>query len=125
MPPLFETAIGNISKFCEFSIKVSAAARIGLSTDSEQREDRMKSLGTVLVMLAGLAPAHAFTCADVLALTSEQQAYYVKAYNITPAQQGRIRHVCYASGQRKPVEVAAERPNRSLSQAAVEAHRGP
>ena len=43
-------------------------------------------------------PAQAFTCADVRALSREQQAYYIKAYNITPAQQRRIRLACHGAG---------------------------
>jgi hypothetical protein len=45
-------------------------------------------------------PAQAFTCADVRALSREQQAYYVRAYNITPAQQHRIRLACYGARSR-------------------------
>jgi hypothetical protein len=43
------------------------------------------------------APAQAFTCADVRALSREQQAYYIRAYNITPAQQRRIRLACHGA----------------------------
>ena len=45
-------------------------------------------------------PAQAFTCADVRALSREQQAYYIKAYNIDPAQQRRIRLACYGARSR-------------------------
>jgi hypothetical protein len=45
-------------------------------------------------------PAQAFTCADVRALSHEQQAYYIRAYNITPAQQRRIRFACYGASGR-------------------------
>ena len=45
----------------------------------------------------GITPARAFTCADVRALSHAQQAYYIRAYNITPAQQRRIRLACYGA----------------------------
>jgi hypothetical protein len=60
----------------------------------------------LLAMLVGSSsvwttgPAQAFTCADVRALSHEQQAYYIKAYNITPAEQRRIRVACYGSRSR-------------------------
>jgi hypothetical protein len=41
-----------------------------------------------------MASAQAYTCTDVRALSAEQQAYYIKAFNITPAQQERIRQAC-------------------------------
>ena len=41
--------------------------------------------------------SQSFTCADVRALSHEQQAYYIKAYNITPAEQRRIRLACYGA----------------------------
>ena len=44
--------------------------------------------------------AQAFTCADVRALSREQQAYYIKAYNIDAAQQRRIRFACYGPRSR-------------------------
>ena len=46
-----------------------------------------------------IGSAQAFTCADVRALSTEQQAYYVKLFNITAVQQARIRAACYG---RKP-----------------------
>jgi hypothetical protein len=45
-------------------------------------------------------PAQAFTCADVRALSHEQQVYYIRAYNITPSQQRRIRLACYGARSR-------------------------
>jgi hypothetical protein len=45
-------------------------------------------------------PVQAFTCVDVRALSREQQAYYIKAYNIDPAQQRRIRLACYGARSR-------------------------
>jgi hypothetical protein len=44
--------------------------------------------------------AQAFSCADVRALSHEQQAYYIKAYNISPAEQRRIRLACYGTRSR-------------------------
>jgi hypothetical protein len=60
-------------------------------------------LFTVLVgssCVYSAAPARAFTCADVRALSHEQQAYYIRAYNITPSQQRRIRLACYGARSR-------------------------
>jgi hypothetical protein len=50
--------------------------------------------------VCGAGPAQAYTCADVRALSREQQAYYIKAYNIDPAQQRRIRLACYGARSR-------------------------
>ena len=50
--------------------------------------------------VCGAGSAQAFTCADVRALSREQQAYYVKAYNIDPAQERRIRLACYGARSR-------------------------
>jgi hypothetical protein len=44
--------------------------------------------------------AQAFTCADVRALSHEQRAYYIKAYNISPTEQRRIRLACYGARSR-------------------------
>jgi hypothetical protein len=63
----------------------------------------MKWLWTVALILAGAMPARAFTCADVRALSPEQQAYYIKVYNISPAQQARILHACYGRNVREAV----------------------
>lgn len=70
----------------------------------------MKSFWAVVLVGSGLAPAQAYTCADVRALTAEQQAYYVKVFNITPAQQNRIRRACYGTGQHRLTEVTEEKP---------------
>jgi hypothetical protein len=40
-------------------------------------------------------PAQAYTCDDVRTLSSEQKAYYIRVFSITPAQQERIRHACF------------------------------
>jgi len=76
----------------------------------------MKWLWTVLLTLAGVASAQAFSCDDVRALTSEQRAYYIKVYNITPAQQDRIRQVCSGSRAHRIVAVSEERPAGTLRQ---------
>lgn len=52
-------------------------------------------VGSSFVGITG--SAQAFTCADVRALSRDQQAYYIKAYNISPAQQHRIRLACYGA----------------------------
>jgi hypothetical protein len=54
----------------------------------------MKWLWVVALVLSGVVPARAFTCEDVRALSRAQQAYYIRAYSITPAQQARIRRAC-------------------------------
>jgi hypothetical protein len=63
----------------------------------------MKRLWVVVLVLSGVVPARAFTCEDVRALSRAQQAYYIKAYNITPAQQERIRHACYGRTVRQAI----------------------
>jgi hypothetical protein len=57
------------------------------------------AVSTLTVMASmGFAPAQAYTCQDVRALSAQQRAYYIRVFNITPAQQERIRHACYDSG---------------------------
>jgi hypothetical protein len=63
----------------------------------------VKRLWVVVLVLSGVVPARAFTCEDVRALSRAQQAYYVKAYNITPEQQQRIRHACYRHRVRQAI----------------------
>ena len=58
----------------------------------------MKWLWTALLTAFGIISAQAYTCADVRTLSLEQQAYYIRVFSITPAQQERIRHAC--AGQR-------------------------
>jgi hypothetical protein len=55
----------------------------------------MKWLWAALLTLSGVVSANAYTCADVRSLSAAQQAYYIKVYSITPAQQELIRHACY------------------------------
>ena len=50
--------------------------------------------------VGSIGSAQAFTCADVRALSHEQQVYYIKAYNISPAEQRRIRLGCYGTRSR-------------------------
>jgi hypothetical protein len=57
----------------------------------------MKWLLAALMASTGIVSAHAYTCADVRALSQEKQAYYIRVLNITPAQQERIRRECYGS----------------------------
>jgi hypothetical protein len=54
----------------------------------------MKWLWAALLTFSGVLSAEAYTCADVRSLSLEQQAYYIRAFAITPAQQERIRHAC-------------------------------
>jgi hypothetical protein len=54
----------------------------------------MKWIYAVVVATASfVGPAQSFTCKDV-ALSQDQRAYYIRVYNITPAQQDRIRREC-------------------------------
>jgi hypothetical protein len=69
----------------------------------------MRWLGATALMLAGMASAQAYTCADVRALTSEQQAYYIKVYNISLELQDRIRQACYGPKAKHVAAVADER----------------
>jgi hypothetical protein len=55
----------------------------------------MKWLGVLFFCLTGVVSAEAFTCDQVRSLSSEQRAYYIRVYSITPAQQDRIRQECY------------------------------
>ena len=66
-------------------------------------------LWTALVTFVGVASAHAFTCDDVRALNTEQKAFYIKVYNITPAQQDRIRHICYGLRAHRIIAISDER----------------
>ena len=54
----------------------------------------MKWLWAALWTSFGIVSAQGFTCADVRTLSLEQQAYYIKVFNITPAQQELIRREC-------------------------------
>jgi hypothetical protein len=67
-------------------------------------------------MLAGMASAQAYTCADVRALTPEQQAYYIKVYNISQELQDRIRQACYGTKAKHVVTVSDERAANHSSQ---------
>jgi len=55
----------------------------------------LTSLGMLTSL--GIVSAQAYTCEDVRSLTLEQRAYYIRVFNITSAQQERIRHACYGS----------------------------
>lgn len=68
----------------------------------------MKWILVALLISSGIVSAQAYTCADVRALTSEQQAYYIKVFNITPAQQERIRHACYGTKVHHGTSVTVE-----------------
>jgi hypothetical protein len=68
----------------------------------------MKWILAAVLTSSGMASAKAYTCADVRALTSEQQAYYIKVFNITPAQQERIRTACYGAKARRGTTISVE-----------------
>ena len=61
----------------------------------------MSWLCVILLTSPDIVSAHAFTCADVRALSLEQRAYYIRVYSITVAEQERIRHEC--SGPRASI----------------------
>jgi hypothetical protein len=63
--------------------------RVNSKRKIAQGESRkiMKCLWAALWTSFGIVSAQAFTCADVRTLSLEQQAYYIKVFNITPAQQ--------------------------------------
>jgi len=69
----------------------------------------MRWLWAVVLTFGGMASAQAFTCADVRALSPEQQAYYIKVYNITQEQQDRIRHACYGTKTKHVITVSDDR----------------
>jgi hypothetical protein len=82
-------------------LKVLVARKI-FSRKHRAKGDVMKWLWAVLLTAAGVVSAQAFTCADVRALSLEQRAYYIKVFNITSAQQDRIRRECSKSGAEGP-----------------------
>jgi hypothetical protein len=59
----------------------------------------MKWFYAVVATASFVGPAQSFTCQDVRSLSQEQKAYYIRVYNITPAQQDRIRRVCSKSAE--------------------------
>jgi hypothetical protein len=63
----------------------------------------MKWLWAGLLTSLSVMSAEAYTCADVRSLSLEQQAYYIRAFDITPAQQERIRHACYGQNTRPAI----------------------
>jgi hypothetical protein len=81
----------------------------------------VKSAWVILSTLGGIASAQAYTCADVRALSAEQQAYYIKVYNITPAQQERIRHACDGPSTRHAVSTSVEASNGQIGHGEREA----
>jgi hypothetical protein len=65
----------------------------------------MRWIWTILLTTVGIGSAQAYTCEDVRALSPDQQAYYIKVFNITPAQQQRIRQACYGQKGHHPGSV--------------------
>ena len=61
----------------------------------------MKWLVTALLTSLSVVSAQAYTCEDVRSLSHEQRAYYIRVYNITLAQQERIRRACFGSKIRR------------------------
>jgi hypothetical protein len=84
----------------------------------------MRWLGAVALLLAGMASAQAYTCADVRALTPEQQAYYVKVYNISAELQDRIRQACYGTKAKRVVTASDERSANHAPQVERDARAG-
>jgi hypothetical protein len=80
------------------------------------------TLGGILTF--GGVPAQAYTCADVRALSAEQQAYYIKVYNITPEQQDRIRQACYGTKAKHVITASDERSANHSSQSERDARIG-
>jgi hypothetical protein len=76
----------------------------------------MKWLWAVLLTSTGIVSAQAFTCADVRALSLEQRAYYIKIYNITSAQQDRIRRECLKSNAEAPSHFGHRQRDASTEQ---------
>jgi hypothetical protein len=69
----------------------------------------------MVATLGCITSAEAFTCDDVRALSPDQQAYYIKVYNITPAQQDHIRQLCYGSKAHHASAIADEKPTGSIA----------
>jgi hypothetical protein len=76
----------------------------------------MKWIYAVFATASFIGPAQSFTCQDVRALSQEQRAYYVKVYNITPAQQDRIRRACSRSSETSSAPVVHRDPGLRASQ---------
>jgi hypothetical protein len=68
-----------------------------------------KWLSAIALTFTSVVSAQAYTCADVRALSSEQQAYYIKVFNINSATQERIRKACYGGRSRRAISVSDER----------------
>jgi hypothetical protein len=84
----------------------------------------MRWLWALALSLGGVVSAQAYTCADVRALSAEQQAYYIKVYNITQEQQDRIRQTCYGTKAKHVITASDERPASHSSQAERDARIG-
>lgn len=63
----------------------------------------MKWLWAAVSICASVVSAQAYTCADVRALSREQQMNYIRIFNITAAQQERIRSACYGPRTRHAI----------------------
>jgi hypothetical protein len=86
----------------------AAKLRQNLATNSANRRAIMKWLSAIALTLISGVSAQAYTCADVRALSASQQAYYIKVFNITSAQQERIRAACYGTRPHHVITVSDE-----------------
>jgi hypothetical protein len=71
----------------------------------------MKWIYVAVATATFAGPAQSFTCKDVRALSQDQRAYYIRVYNITPAQQDRIRREC-SKGSAETVSAPVGRRER-------------
>ena len=83
----------------------------------------MKWLSAVLFMSLGVVSSQAYTCDDVRSLSSEQKAYYIRVFNITSAQQERIRHACSEPRLRRTA-ASMEEPTARFGHAERDARAG-
>ena len=83
----------------------------------------MKWLWAALWTSFCIVSAQGFTCADVRTLSLEQQAYYIKVFNITPAQQELIRRECNAPKTR-PATTSVEGPTNHFGYGERDARAG-
>ena len=84
----------------------------------------MRWLWAVVLTFGGMASAQAFTCADVRALSPEQQAYYIKVYSISQELQDRIRQACYGTKAKHVITVSDERSANRAVQGERDARNG-
>jgi hypothetical protein len=76
----------------------------------------MKWIYAVFATASFIGPAQSFTCADVRALSQDQRAYYIRVYNITLAQQDRIRRACSRNPETSSARAGRRDPDLRASQ---------